>query len=241
MATKRKRKLDPLREQLAILTDEANARVSQLMEKGYESRALQEAIRTLRPSMRASAEETGRLFESDLPRTRDIMRELSRVQNFLGDFTSLSEGAEAYTSTMKKAHLFGGDYRDEYGVSYDASQVTQDDAERTFGIYNRLLEQIGGWDRMMMMFRANLGMMTYGSENLINAIYDMVDNGMTDENIMTRAMILVNTGIERYEEVSELQRSNKDYGLIIEDGDVEARREFYKWQKLRRELKKNGK
>jgi len=33
---RRPRKLDPLREQLAVLTNEANERVFQLMEKGYD-------------------------------------------------------------------------------------------------------------------------------------------------------------------------------------------------------------
>lgn len=74
--------LQPLREQLALLTEEANQRVAALGAKGLQSRAIQEALRTQLPSRR---NDEGILFEANLPRKRDIAREYARVQTFLSD------------------------------------------------------------------------------------------------------------------------------------------------------------
>lgn len=220
----KQRKLDPVREQLAVMVNEANARAAKLQESGLLSRALREAQRTVVSVHR----DQDVLFTSDLPRTRDINREFARVQTFLTDYTSLAEGAENFTSDYESiASSFGGQWRKIYGESYDTSRISKDDASRTFDLYDRIIEQGGGWERVVGMFRQSGSRVDFGSDVLIAAIYDMIDNNFTDEQIITRAMSLVNQQISEYERISELQRSNVDYGQTGVDTDNEARKNWY--------------
>ena len=119
-----------------------------------------------------------------------------------------------------------------------------------FDIYHRVIEAGGGWDRVIGYFRMmSPGMVDYGSENLINAIYDMVQNkdslqsisGIDDVTgvILNRALDMVDNMRSMYEEMSEKQRSGLDYGNIEEDKEAaEYRRRNYAWRMYREELKK---
>lgn len=239
-ASKRVRPLDPLREQLQVLVAEANKRANKLIDNGYESRALEEAKRTLSPSRRA---ENDTLFKSNLRDKRQINREFARVNAFLNDFTSLSRGAEMYKKTISNAaSLFGGQWVEKTGERYNTDVVSAEDAARVFDIYNRVIEQGGGWERVVGFFRDPNTKIAFGSDVLIAQIYDMVvQNDVTshvfsDEEIMTRAMMLVNQAEKQYDKMAMLQRTNKDYGKIGSDDD-QARREFYYW---RREVSKGN-
>lgn len=246
-APKKRRSIAPMRQQLKILVDQANERANELLRKeNIKSRALVEAQRTLLPSHR---EKYGELFTYDLPRRRDITRELARVQTFLSDYTSMSEGAEAFTHDLVDRHLFGGDFYKEFGEGYNADVVDKDTAKEVFRIYDELLETYGGWERVSMMFRDKYGISTYGSENLINAIYDMVENNPThnleyqtiggisyEELIKNRLGRMIEEGLAAYEKELELMTSNLDYQTLFKDPDSIARANFFRYRReLRRE------
>ena len=228
--------LQPLREQLALLTNEANARVAALSNKGIQSRAVQEAIRTQAPSRR---NDEGVLFEANLPRKRDLARELARVQAFLSDYTSTEQGAYAYTSEVESG-LFGGQWRQNGGPGYDTDKVSKETGERVFDLYHRTLEAGGGWERVIGFFRAhNIGKAQFGSENLINAIYDMVENqGMSDESILMRTQDIIESMKEGYEKMAQIERAGLDYGIIDDSGYFD-RINYWKWR-VAREGYKNG-
>lgn len=225
-------KLKQYREQLSVLVDEANSRVSRLSKmKRVESRALDEARRTL-PTSR---DENGDLFTANLRTEAQITRELSRVMAFLGDFTSLARGAENFTEDLSSAGLFGGQFRADGGPGYDTSVVDPEVGDKVFDIYHRVLEIEGGWSRVMGYFHANSGgLVEYGSENIINAIYDMVENfGTSDkatEKIINRATTMIEDMISSYEDMAVKQRSGVDYGFIGFDATAEDRRKHWEWE-----------
>lgn len=233
---KQSEKLQQYRQQLDVLVKEANSRVDRLAGmKRVQSRALDEARRTV-PESRKSDE----LFTSDLRTESQINRELSRVMAFLGDYTSLARGAEGFTEDLTSAGLFGGQYRANGGPGYDDSVVDPEIGDKVFDIYHRVLEVEGGWSRVMGYFNANSGgLVQYGSNNLINAIYDMVTNfGTTDKatgKIIKRATKMIDTMIETYQEMAVRQRSGVDYGFLGNDEFAEDRRNRWEW-----DMKKKG-
>ena len=241
-----KRTLDPLREQLAVLTQKANEMVASETDKN--SRAYAEATRSLNKAGREHLEQTGELFNPNQKSAKGINREISRVMSFLTDYTSTLEGGLA-----EKEHdrgLFGGQWRKMGYAGYDEQNVSKADADMVFDIYHRLLEQEGGWQRVMGYFKAvNPGIIEYGSEQLINSIYDMVLNknefepepGMDAEGaILARAIDLVETMISSYMQLAVLQRSGADYGNVEDDPEgAERRRRVYEWQLAREKYRKD--
>lgn len=255
-----KRSLDPLREQLAVLVNQANARVAELKQNQEMSRALIEAERSFKAQTSRSGEEE--LFKANFHNRRQIKREFARVQQFLNDYTSTLEGAENFTTSLSDlAGAFGGQWKARTGENYDTTRINKALAEKTFDLYRRAVEAAGGWERAVGMFQGGNSLVGYGSENLINAIYDMVQNEdsvsnmdeflskfHTDDNtpvtsyeeaILLRARAMIETGIENYKEMTEKMRSDYDYGIIQEDPDRKARRAFYIWRRnLRKEKRK---
>lgn len=234
---KQREKLQQHREQLQVLVDEANARVNRLAGmKKVQSRALDEARRTV-PESRKSDD----LFTANLRTEAQINREASRVMAFLGDYTSLARGAENFTEDLTAAGLFGGQYRANGGPGYNTDVVDEEVGEKVFDIYHRVLEVEGGWSRVMGYFKANSGgLIEYGSENLINAIYDMVTNfGTSDKatgKIIKRATTMIDDMIESYQEMATRQRSGVDYGFLGNDENAEDRRSRWEWEMKRRGL-----
>lgn len=247
-----KRTLDPMREQLAVLTKKANEMYNRQRTTTEMSRAALEAERTMNAEGKRHFNETFEPFNANQKTSKGINRELSRVMAFLTDYTSEIEGGMA--ENTHERGLFGGQWRKMGYAGYDESKVTKEDADMVFDIYHRLLEQEGGWQRVVGYFKAvNPGIIDYGSENIINAIYDMVQNqdeiwappGMDKEGaILAKAVDMVETMIDSYMNIAMLQRSGKDYGNIEDDPeDAERRRRVYEWQlareKYRREIE-NG-
>lgn len=232
-----KRTLDPLREQLNVLVQEANQRYIDQLESGNISRAGIEAERTLNKRGREYYMQTALPFNSDLHSTKEINREFGRVMNFLNDYTSTLEGG--IIESKQAAGLFGGQWRKQGMNGYDENNVSKADADMVFDIYHRLLESQGGWQRLIGYFKAvNPGVVDYGSENLINSIYDMVQNRDTlyvpesmdvEGVILARANELVNSMIDSYMKLSVLQRSGKDYGSMEDPDDADRRRQIYEW------------
>lgn len=233
----KRRSLAPLRQQLEVLTSEANRRAEELIRTGAASRALYEAQRTVSKHNR----DEGVLFSSSQPRMRDINRELARVQAFLSDYTSFSSGAEDFSYGLTHG-LFGAQWRKDGGEGYDPNRVRKEDADLTFKVYHEVLERGGGWERVIGYLRAyNNSLIEYGSENLINAIYDMVTNfsGPDVEDIaVNRASEMVESMIEAYDKMSKMQQSGIDYGYLNIDSDYERRQKYWQWKIERERYKK---
>lgn len=205
---------EPLRKQLEVLVNQANKRLERLTRMGYDTRAVAEAQRTMVSVHR----ETGQLFTSKLSRTRDIQREFARVNTFLSDYTSLAEGAENFNADLNRffkkgmdaPRLFGGQFED----GYNSAEITYNRAQKVFDIYRRVLEVAGGWERVVGIFRNPNTKVEYGSDVLINEIYDMVDQGFNTEDTIFRAWQMVDAAQNMYDEMATKQASNVDYGRV---------------------------
>ena len=239
--------LNPLRAELNVLTSQANALVAELRASGYadDSRALAEAERT---AIRFHTED--QLFTANLPRSRDIGRELARVREFLTDITSTVEGTQRELYGLNQS-LFGGQYRADGGYGANPAYVDKQTAERVFEIYRKALETQGGYQRVMGWLRAKYnGLQDYGSENIINAIYDMVINtsdnaiaaampdwssrgGLTEEDRIDywalKASDMISDMIEEAQRISDLQQMGIDYG-ILPSKDKEERLKTQLWR-----------
>lgn len=227
--------LKPLRAQLEVLVNQANARVNSLIESGVSSRALVEAQRTL--LRKSSRRDDAQLFRSDLKSRRDINSEFARVQTFLNDYTSTPGGVETVNTSLSKLKgAFGGEWQSITGKNYDTSRIDEDIAKDVFELYRLTVEAAGGWERAVGIFQGKESLVGYGSENLINAIYDMKINNFDDSDILNRALYLVEEGNKAYEEMSSRQVSGYDYGIIFDDETATQRRNYYRWRK---EYRKN--
>ena len=239
--------LNPLRAELNVLTSQANALVAELRASGYaeDSRALAEAERT---AIRFHTED--QLFTANLPRSRDIGRELARVREFLTDTTSTVEGTQRELYGLNQS-LFGGQYRADGGYGANPAFVTKEQAERVYEVYKKALETQGGYQRVMGWLRAKYnGLQDYGSENIINAIYNMVTNtsdnaiaaampdwksrgGITEEDRIDywalKASDMISDMIEEAQRISDLQQMGLDYG-ILPSKDKEERLKTQIWR-----------
>lgn len=229
--------LNPLREKLNILTTQANKLVAELHASGLseESRALSEARRT---SIRFHSEEEGRLFTSNLPRSRDIGREMARVNQFLNDITSTPSGV-IKESVVSAQQLFGGQFRVNGGYGANPNYIDEDTAKKVFEIYRKALEAQGGYQRVMGWLGARShGLQDYGSENLITAIYDMVIEGDDDiDSYAIRASQLIEEMIEESQHISELQKMGEDYG-ILSSTEKEQRLRTKLWRRKMDEIER---
>lgn len=249
---KLRKSLNPMREKLKALTMSANIRVAELRDAGVNSKALAEAEKTQRKVHR----ETGELFTSDVKSTRELNRELARVQAFLTDYTSLVEGAKTFTGELTHELYFGGQYRADGGYGANPEFVSKEKAEQVFEIYHKVLERGGGWERVIGYIKAMYPAFTeYGSEQLINAIYDMteqvsvedmradvgrVDLGPEDltEYYIMKASDLVDEMIQNYECIAEVQKYGEDYGYLEKDEERDSRMKLWQWKVQREEMKR---
>lgn len=246
-----RRSLDPAREKLNVLTTEANRRYHELQSKGITSRALFEADRTLTKSHREKYyEPNDELFTSNLKSTREINRELSRTLAFLNDPTSLTSGSEIYEQRLGEG-LFGAQYRKNGGPGYNEDVVDEFDAQMVFDIYHRILEEGGGWEMVVGWFQLmNPGLVEFGSENIINSIYDMVSNrnkitlseGIEDVSgeIMKRTLKLIDEMKSVYGNLAKLQLSGNDYGSILSDKEIQTNQAYISYIMSQNKNKKKG-
>lgn len=219
-----KRSLDPLREQLRVLVNQANKRANDILIAGKPSRAMEEARRSW--SRLRSRAEDDELFKSELKTRKQINREFARVHAFLNDYTSTLTGAEDLLTDMTRLE---GSWKE--GVFKDNSGVRDEDiSSKTFEIYRKVVEAAGGWERAVGLIQGKEGLIGYGSENLINNIYDMVENNYDEEEIMVIALEQVEAGIAAYEEMSSKQVADYDYGIVFDDESAMERKQFYIWR-----------
>ena len=218
------RKNESLKQELDILVKKANRRVNALRKKGINSRALIEAQRTF---SRKGSKKTGTLFKSDLKTREQILKEFGRVNQFLNDFTSFVTGARRAEKRdfQSLEGAFGANWSAEYGVNYDKSRIKDEYAKEAFRIY-RLLQEEFTWERISGVFRGKESLIGYGSEVLINNIYDMIAARSHTETIMNRARSMVNNALERYDEMARNQLIDSDYGLLVDDPLYKNRKDY---------------
>lgn len=240
-----RRSLNPAREKLNVLTQEANSRYWALREQGITTRAIMEAERTLTQSHKVKYFNTNlEMFSSNLKSTAEINREIARTMAFLNDPTSLAKGDENFKSEMYEG-LFGGQWRENGGQGFDPSRVDPKDAEMVFDIYHRVIEAGGGWDRVIGFFKLmSPGIIDYGSENLINNIYDMVQNkgaiatvtGIEDVEgaILQRTMEMLDEMVKLYESLNEMQEQGNDYGSILTKKELETNKAYWEYLKSKK-------
>lgn len=235
-----KRSLNPLREQLQILVNQANQRISRLNKAGMGSRALFEAQRSFKRM--TSRDESEGLFKSDLKTRRQIMREFSRVNEFLNDYTSTVTGAKKVAALDLKdlKGAFGANWHDTYGVNYDKSRINEEDAQIAFKLY-RMIQEEYSWERVAGIYKGRESLVGYGSEVLITNIYDMVIAGHKQGDILKTARQIVESAEKRYAQMAMNQVADYDYGKLFPDENEKNRREYYinnwEWRKERKKRK----
>lgn len=239
------RPLDPAREKLYALTSVANERYWNLRREGVASRAAIEAERTLTNSHREKYFDTNNeMFTANLPSKREINRELSRVMAFLNDPTSFAPASETFQSQMATG-LFGAQWRKDGGGGYDPERVSKSDAEMVFDIYSRVISAGGGWERVIGYFRLmSPGLVDYGSTNLINAIYDMVQNKesinlsegieQVEGEIIKRSLQMIDEMRDMYENLTDLQMKGNDYGSILTAKELETNKAYWAYLKSKK-------
>jgi hypothetical protein len=230
------RSLNPLRIQLAELVEMANLRVAQLNDAKVESKALDEATKTRRKVHKEMGE--GVIFTSQISSMREFNREFARLQKFLTDTTSTVSGAETFRNGLTHG-LFGGQWRVDGGYGADPSVVSEDTARKVFDIYHRAVERAGGWEQTIgFMYASRGGMTEYGSENLINAIYDMVEGGgevgMSEDDLIAmyiaKAAEMIQTSKDTVEKINEFIKFGEDYGYVEKDSEREERINTWQWK-----------
>ena len=148
--------LDRLRDKYSDIISEANQRWELIESQGLESMAVS----------RAESEVGRNYFTLDEAQTEgDIIAEVTRARVFLADQTSTLEGAKLYTAEINSEQFkgkFGSKYRTpEYdNKGFDTTVIDEEYAKEVFRS-SRMLEE----EKQELI-------KSYGSENLIIAMYD---------------------------------------------------------------------
>lgn len=207
----KKGNLNYLREQLSSLAQKANKRASQL---AGSSMALKEAQRTLPKSRRGD----NNLFTGDLRTLKQMKKEYARIQQFMSDWRSTPQGEKFYEDERgtweKYKGAFGGQWLKKYGETYNKELISEDMAIKAFELYDRLVEEYQGEDRARMLWNKDAGKISYGSENMIAAIYDMVSQGFGDMDIMNFAREKMELNYLELQNQSKFEQSVEDYGVL---------------------------
>lgn len=160
-------------EQYQPMVIEANKRITDILEAGYNSLAVGRV-----------EEQTGReYFTLDFVENRgDLIAMVTAMRTFLADKGSTLEGAKEETVLAireKYKHKFGNEYNTEEHnfARYDTTTIKKEDAEQAFEIYRKLEGEYAGF------IGRQGGDGVYGSENLIIAIYDAVIKSKDNKNI----------------------------------------------------------
>lgn len=235
MANKRQTKKERIRNlqhALIPLVEAAYDRISQLT---TDSSALKEAFRTMPKSRKKE-----QVFRSDLKREKDLQREYARVSSFLTDWASTKEGSD-YFYSEKEALLkygkvrdaegnlisdvaFGGQWLAKTGETYDTDRIDKELAEKAFELYDKLVEEYQSEDRAKMLWNKD-SRVTYGSETMIIALYDMVEQGRSESEIMSIARRRMELNYIEMQTQNGRFVSNVDYGVLTDDDYLTKYRE----------------
>lgn len=151
--------LQELKDKVQPVLDLANQRWSLLDEMGLRSLAISRAY-----------DESGDRWGFDVSQLTDrgeIIAEATRARVFINDETSTVQGAELYSqqeSYKQWAGQFGNQFNnwENKFKKFNISTISEEQAKVAFAAYRRLEESEAA------------RIMSYGSENMIIAIYDMV-------------------------------------------------------------------
>lgn len=176
--TKTPHKLDQLRQILNVYAQEANKRVSQLIEAGVYSPAIEEAYRTLRKSDKDrynQGGDDGVLFSvTDKKRYRELQREAARINAFFGSAASdvkvakyEERAVEAYRKHGLSFHNQADDMTEFDNVRFRG--YDQEKVKFALEIYRRI-EETGA----TAIYGYN-GKGGFGSDNLFNMIFDEIE------------------------------------------------------------------
>lgn len=168
---KRKSKLDPLRKKFQKMFDKANKIAKYIMGSGQSTVGYQEAMKTLLPADREAVENGRQLFSMEgKTRFRELQREINRVGQFLSSDSGTMKSAQYAQEQLEANKKYYGAFRNSNfheGGTID-ERLDRDVAEIAFEIYRRVEET--GSD---IIYDGG-----YGSENLINFIYNsLVESG----------------------------------------------------------------
>lgn len=182
-------KLDDLRKVLNVYAQEANERVSQLIDSGVESAALLKAYKSLRKQDKENFDndETGGvLFNvSNKTRYRELQREAARIESFLAESSSLVSVATAEQKAMDAYKKHGLSFHNQADEETGLDNVRfrgwdQNRIKLALEIYRRLESTNNG---ATLIYGLN-GKGGFGSDNLFNLIFDEIegyDPNMSDK------------------------------------------------------------
>ena len=186
------------------------------------------ARRTLPPTRKKDEE----LFSANIKSEKAMMREIARIdvfeaslRNSAGDnyeeimTSKLTNNMSSQIEEMRQSFYrgaFGGQYMKDNPdhEAYDKSRINDDFAERAFDLYHRLVQKYQSEDYLRMLWSRD-SRVTYGSESVIIAIYDMVSQGYkSDEDIMNKMSEEVQTRYEQIQDMDRRFKTKEDYGKI---------------------------
>lgn len=201
---------ESLRRELIERVEEANKRISQLIEEGLSdvSPAFKRAYESL-PSYRKG--DNAEIFRTDLRTENTLQREIARVDQFLGDWSSSVEGS-AYYNTERLKGAFGGQWLAETGETFDTSRIDKDFASIAFSMYDKLAEKYQSEDRLRMLW--NKDAHTQDSDKLIMALYSMVEEGVSEEDVFQWASTILDRNYSEMLAMSQRQFMSYDYGRL---------------------------
>ena len=169
----KRRDLPKYIEQFQPMVEEANDRITKILEAGYRSMAVE------RVEMQTKRE----YFTLDFVENRgDLLSMITAMRVFLADKGSTLEGAKEETILATRAKYkgkFGNEYntKEHNFARYDTSTIKKEDAEEAFATYRRIEEKYAYYIGRQGADGA------YGSENLIIAVYDAVIKSKENKNI----------------------------------------------------------
>ncbi len=183
------------------------------------------ARRTLPPSRKKDE----KLFSSDIKSEKAMMREIARIDVFessirTGYGDNYEEIITSKLTTKQSAQIdemrqnfykgaFGGQWmgvNDDH-ETYDKSRINEDFAEKAFGLYHRLVEEYQSEDFLRMLWSRD-SRVTYGSESVIIAIYDMVAQGAySEKDIMERMREEIDSRYKQIQDMDRRFKTHEDY------------------------------
>lgn len=215
--SKKKRSLSRVRETFRTTIELAQRKYEEL---ANSSHVIMPAVYNAERTKSKNSEQVFSI--DDKHRYREIQREVRRAEQFLRETASDDYDMldERYKKAQSADHRFGGDFNAQFGVSYEASIIDSDYAQKAFDLYH--------------MVESNVSREAYGSETLINAIYDMIiddsKNFSIDEFYLEKKKLaLINFLNEKYLAENakadlELLHQDSEYGILQKS---KTSKEFY--------------
>lgn len=217
------REVNPdLRRYLEERVEQANRLADDYWAYANNEFIINNARRTLPPSRKKDEE----LFSADIKTEKAIMREIARMDVFESSIrTSIGDNYEEIMTsklTTKQSDTieqmrqefykgaFGGQWmkNNDDNETYDKSRIDKDFAEKAFDLYHRLVEEYQSEDYLRMLWSRD-SRVTYGSENVIIAIYDMITQGSySDSDILEKMREKIE---DKYKEIQDMDRRFKTH------------------------------